>query len=273
MNKKLWSHIIILVLMIAIICMSSLAAYHSIMNKNNNQLNNSNGNNNNTNTVSQEELLTIINNELFVLNPYTGLDKLTNQDKLDVAVKKLCGNIYYCIDDIKSYIDTFSSTNLANAYIKTSLAKFNYTDEDVKCPAANYEHSIWKYDNVYKKYTYVEPGHGANSIAIAFKKIVSFTKNGNEYKISIKYAWYKSALSDGPANVYAFATYMDAKNNTNSIYMIATNRVEAINYDVESEFNKYFTDNYETYKDKIPTYNYVFEYQNNQLYLTNFNVN
>lgn len=273
MKNNLWPRIIVLILMMIILGLSSFATYRVMTYENN--LNNDNRqiNNNDNTEVTQEKLLKIISNELFVLEKYNNLNQLTNQDKLDVAVKKLCGNIYYCLDKDNQYIDTFSSKQLVDAYNKTSLAKYNYVDESIKCPGYNYEHDTWTYNAKEQKYRYSEPGHSIDaSVQVVFKKVVAYTNNNNQYTISIKYGWYKNTLSEGPEDLYAYTTYNDAKKNINSVYKIDAERVEELDYEIENEFSKFFEENYETYKEQMDTYNYVFEQKDDQLYLIGFSV-
>lgn len=246
-------------------------------NKETNIIENSNLNDNNENTsnltaVETKELEKIITNELYLLKAKTSLNDLTNQLKLAVALNKLKTTTSQPKNEYNELI-SFTADELETAFNNSSLSKYGFKHENIEGANSILENAYPKHSYNYSNgiYTYTNKVNNTYSDfpEIGYK-IITATKENQNYIISIKYMW--GNLTDCGAlcatKVYGkiYNTYDQYLSNENN--NIGT--LEKIN--TTTDLTNYFNNNYESLKDKLATYTYVFEKVNSQYKLINFYV-
>lgn len=251
----------------------------SVNNTSTSENTNNNGSTNNTGverqTITQEELMNTVfdefdyegNSQLHVLYGKTNLSQITNQQKLSLAFQFLKDNFNKNDEDVKS---SFTKEELDDAFSKTIISKLGLTHEDIIAVKSvtddgnlgfGYTYNDGVYDNQ------ISTNSGIAHISALGKKILSFSENDGKYTLSVKYLW--SELGETLFDNHKFyGKYNDSLNGQNELGDLP---VEVFTGDQE-DVDKWFEENFDSFKDELETYNYVFVKENNKISLVDFYV-
>ncbi len=257
--------LLVLILIVGVIILLDMKGY-SIFNKDNSGDKN---NDEQSNTIEQSELEAIIAEELWILGGKNNINEITNHDKLEMAKRIYCNNSTYFVQSTcykdkanTTELTTFTFDDINTIYEKTSISNLgNLKAENIKCSTDT--HDVWIYDNQTKAYSITPDGHGANTIEPLYEKLINFNNDGSQYTISYKYVWTVTSESVGSYELY-------------SSYDVSTkNYITRVEFGPEEGFDveDYMNNNFETMKDKLDTYNYVFKKTNGKIELVNFYIN
>lgn len=266
--------IIIIVLLLALIGALGFVFWQNSMQPriDNNQIgSNSDTIKQETDLMSRNELETIVTNELSLLNGKTSIDQITNQEKLQLAVS-LYAKYHPYPEGI--YSRTIPASEIEAVLNNTSISTDDLVHESIKCTTATSPvHNEYEYDASAKTYSNANHGgHGIeNRVYAVYSKPSDFNNSDGQYSISYKYV-FGLIREFGGGDVSVYGTYLNAKNNTGSIYTFKAN-----NDDFESSVSnddqvKYIENNYSSFADKLSTYTYNFKKTNGKIKLVGFSV-
>lgn len=267
--------LLVLILIVGVIILLDMNGY-SVFNKDNDDDKN---NKEQKETIDPSELnkiaelKRIIEEELWILGGKNNINEITNHDKLLMAKKIYCNNHPY-YSDTTCYKDKTNTTtltsfkfdNLNTVYENSSISNLgSLKAENIKCSLG---HNEWTYDNQTKTYSYTALGHGGFSIEPAYKKLINFTNNNNEYTISYKYIWtYSTEYIKYPL----YSSYdINEENYINDVPMEYVDPIEGVETMTVEE---YIESVYKSMEDELDTYNYVFRKTNGKMKLINFYIN
>lgn len=267
-NKGLY--IVIIILTILLICSLGYIVYNEFIKENEIVENNEEKEDNNLedeqtkkekiseNTLN--DLNNIIENELYVLWDKSSIEEITNQEKLQVALLKLT-----TIKNLSHYseIKSFSTTEIENAFKETSLGYLQLNHETIhpfyKLSVSNEDG--FTYDKNNQMYTNVIFGSDTEVIE-PYESLLkeSYYENG-KYYISYQFIW--TIYPDiGDMYYSLYYSYDDANNRENSYFS---------GDDEKGELEEYIINNKEKIMENTENYNYVFEKENNNFILIEFN--
>lgn len=224
-----------------------------------------------TEQISQSELETIVKDELSILNGKTDLDQITNQDKLQLAVKLYAKEHSYASG---VYERTITASEIEDVLNKTSLNIKALVHESIKCTIATSPvHNDYDYDPNSKTYSNANhPGHGGGGqVLTAFSKSSDFKNNNGQYSISYGYVFIIPGDTGG-GDVPTYGKYYDAKSQTNVLHIFKSPDDEMMSSVEPAEQAKYFENNYGSFVDKLSKYTYTFEKIDGKISLVGFSV-
>lgn len=226
-------------------------------NKQNEETNNDNSNiGASKNTRMQLE--SIENKYLFALYGYTDLSGVDNQSIMKAIL--INSSFYPSNSFTKEQLDAeLKNSVLSKLSIKHEDFWFNGYNTDV-APTYSYDETT----GVYKSNPV---GKGACRVSPAYKKVLDYSENNDEYVIKYKYVWYYGCEGAQPDIWYG--NYMNAKNQQNAIFALDISKYDhgILPTDIiKNEVEK----NWQSIEDKLDTYTYTFKFENNHLVLTNF---
>lgn len=197
--------------------------------------------------ITEEKLKEIIDNQLSFIFYKNNFDEITNEDLFSRA------HIYI---DINGKDSEFSADELEDALSKTVLGYMQLIHESHYYPSG--------YDYIYDNgiYTRDEESYVHADIIFekpVFGKVESFTESDGEYTISVKYLWTAGHYKPGNE---VYRNRQDAINENNKITIEGTHCLVDWAYE-----------NFDTYKDELATYNFVFEEVDNHINLIDFYIN
>jgi len=233
-------------------------------NSNNNEEENNNIQNDNNKSV-RERIEEIVENELKQLIPKKTLEELTNQDKLQTVL-----SLYH---NSNEYTDTIQKATLENIFKNSSIRNLGIEWEDIYIERSSFvESTETMYEienNIYKN---VVLGGGAGiSIDKIYQQIIDYYEDNNEITISYKYAFYRTD-GTGPVPIKLYYTIEDALNDQDEI--ITYDPLDYPSSDEPFSYPEAFkaAQNHDFSKelDKLDTYTYTFEIQNNDIILIDF---
>lgn len=233
-------------------------------NNQNNEVIDNNENLDNNDEEIRKQVEEIVSNELDQLLPKKSLNELTNQDKLQTILYIYASENSYSEIINKEVLETiFKNSSLRNLEIEYTDIYFDHMLQDTN------EKFYEIQDNIYKK---IGGGHGASQLNTIYKEVTDYKKNENKITISYKFAFY-TVLGEGPNPINLYYTYEDALNDKNKIISY-----EPSDYLTAEDASGYITafnaaKNYDFSKllDKLDTYTYTFEINNNDIVLVDFN--
>lgn len=223
--------------------------------ENNNQVDNSLASN-----YKLEDFTKIIEEELGFLESKKNYKDLTNKEK---------NHWLYLLSHYP--LDLLTTDTLENIRKNSSLREMEVEYDDVYAIYEGYEISDTlerTLDKESGKYTDVLGGHGAISIS-GTPFLYDFKIDNDQYIISYKYVFIQD-VGQGPADLNIHYTYENAVNRENKIKVFSPTET---NYDMNLLYmmaKNYIEDNYESFKDKLETYNYVFEIHDGNIVLVDF---
>ena len=231
-------NLIITILAIVSICSVGYIVY----------INNNNSDNNNNN-YKLEDFTEIIDKELNFLKTKKKLSDLTNEEKTFMIYWHLLG-----------YSNDLTTTKLENARKNSSLREMDVTYTDIYDTYDYYKmHDtiVYSLNKKSGKYTNVFGGHGVESLD-TYDFLVDFKRENNKYIVSYRHI-FRLRLDPGATidyNLYyTFEDYLNGKKYTKV---------------VDGDNVYYYKENYKSFKDKLDTYNYVFEVHDGNIVLTDF---
>lgn len=206
------------------------------------------------------ELNNIIENELFVLWDKSSIEEITNQEKLQVALLKLT-----TIKNLNHYseIESFSTAEIENAIKQTSIGYLQLNHETIHpfYKLSVFNEDGFTYDKNNQMYTNAIFGSDTEAIE-PYESLLkeSYYENG-KYYISYQYIW--TIYPDLGNRYYSlYYSYDDAYNKQNSYFS---------GDDEKNEIEEYIVNNKETIIKNTEIYNYVFEKENDNFILIEFN--
>ena len=211
--------------------------------------NNQTNENNDPATVNQSELEKIIVDELYIItNRNTGRTTIKSINDIEsYDLETLVINKY---NESDSSLTEISKNEMQNILSETCLSNMTIT-----------------FDGTYKKNEYTKRNLYYGKIG-AFKT-VSFNNENNKYMISVKYIFVDNGDS-GDRGLNGYGTMDDLKENKNPIVQLYDDNT---NTRIIDDIQKYLDNNFDTLKNKLATYNYTFEKQNDKIVLTSLSVN
>ena len=201
----------------------------------------------------------VINNELYFLVSQKNYKDLTDKEKTYM--------FYLLVDDRNNV----TVDKLENIRKNSSLRELSVNYTDIYDSYNGYELTNDILRSLNKETgQYSEPliGHGGLFIdKIPF--LVDYKFENNRYIISYKYVFTKNQ-GDGPTNLDAYYTYEDAIKGQNKIKEFLLEDANDESSLLFQNVKDYANENYDDLKDKLDTYNYVFEVKDNNIILTDF---
>ncbi len=201
------------------------------------------------NNISQKVLETIVNDELYII---------TNRNMGRNTIKT--------IHDIESYdletlvINKFNSSSST----LTSISKNEMQDILNETCLSNLSIT---FDGTYTKGEYTKRNLYYGKIGAY--KTVSFKQDNGKYMLSMKFIFVDNGDS-GDRGENGYGNMDSLKNSTDPIIQI---------YDFDTmtqkvlDLQQYLDDNFDSIKDKLATYDFIFEKQNDKIVLTDLSVN
>lgn len=247
-----------------------------------------NDKNNNDNSQNQSDISNIenddiklyeeiIENNLLKLLGNNSLKDISNQDLLAI-IFEMYKNEYgwkkeILLDDL---IRIKEKSTLKNINIKYTKQLQDYT------AAYNYQGSIiYELDSSNQKYIYQEVGHSRNNISIIHKELVNKYINNNEITLSYKFVFVRTtsnSVKTTPGYHYLYHSYDNILNYVNSLN--GEKHFKEFSFlDMDEEIGRtlaydkakaYVIDNYDSIKNKLYTYTFVFSYEDNILILKDY---
>lgn len=191
----------------------------------------------------------------------SNFNDLTNQEKLDIAIK---GTI---TDGSIMYEGGLSTSLIDEYFAKVFKDKIIYSKDAIDCWCGT---PIYVYDKDKDIYMYNvnHGGHGNPFVESYFTRVISVKNYDDFYKVEAVHLWYYSP-DMGPATYdVAYDTYKNAFNANNPLFTL-----NIISPD-ENNYQKYLLDeinnNFDKYKDKMAVYTYTFEKVDNDYKLASF---
>jgi len=219
----------------------------------------------------------IIENDLLKLLGNNSLKDISNQDLLEI-VFEMYKNEYgwkkeILLDDLMQIKEksVLKNTNIEYAkQLQDYTAAYNYTDS-----------IIYEFDSSIQKYIYQEVGHSKSDISIIHKELVNKYINNNEITLSYKFVFVRTtsnSVKTAPGYHYLYHGYDNILNNVNNLngekhfkefsFMDMDEEIgRTIAYD---KAKSYVIDNYDSIKNKLYTYTFVFSYEDNILVLKDY---
>lgn len=285
-KKKKNYLVLIIVICIALILGLGIMIYMNLQKKGKINSNNIfNFGQSNTQQIDQTEGEEIAEEELYILNGKKSISEIDNQQKLMMSLN-LYLNSEEIMDKLNSGEDTFDieASKLDEFFEKSSISYMDkLVHEDILLPKLDDGKDPvveWKYDPDKKKYTCNTDmlqiySNGFPYVYNVASKTSEFKEENGKYYLSKKYLWCMSGTdSDDCFTVYG--SYDNAKEQKDKIATVpeppVTNENEE-DYSEENIYQKYMDENYESIKDKLETYTYVFEKTNDKIKLIDFHVN
>lgn len=207
--------------------------------------------------ITETSLQEIISEQLYVLfplgkEPVTNLNKLDNDSKLLVAFNMLKDKYTHVNNDITTEVTYVSSKKIEEVFNSSVISNLGIKHEG---------HDIYSYnDGTYARQNDLLVYSKASLYysTIWASKVKKYEQNGNKYTVVINYLF---ADDMDPVNYYSDS---QKKKVVTSAYDNSGNFIDA---------KEYLNTNYNSIKDKLIDYTYVFEKQNGKLVLTSFTVN
>lgn len=241
---------------IFLVCVVSVFVFYRIksLSKNNDD--------NKPNTINKEENTNVIyfenNNFMFIIS------KLEDSNFIELMMSKNNINeinnnelLYYLIKVTESQsqfgkIDNVP-INVINDIHKDSLFNnYNFNHDNIVLN----NKLLWVYNKNSNIYVKNNIDKDINIIPIFVRLDEINISDSNEYKLSYKYGFKN--INDN--NIYG--SYIDCLNKKNPVYLDNTNNIEVLKQNLNQ--------NYNNIKDKLNTYNYIIEVNNNSYTLKDF---
>ncbi len=211
-------------------------------------------------SISKSEIETILEEELYVLWNKNKIDEVTNNERLTLGIKK------YAKDNNLDYHDMESvkASDVENSFKKTSIGSLKLNHEDVQgsYKITTCEHTDWEYDANNSLYTSIPNGHGICAADKVYHKLESLEEKDGRYVATYKLMFSYSCEGDEGT---LYKNYENAVNEEDSLGKISGE------YSTEDEFKELMAKKYDEVKDKLATYTYTFEKENNKITLVDFN--
>lgn len=206
-----------------------------------------------------EDFTKIVNEELEFFVSQEKLDDITNEEKTYL--------LYYLLDD-KTEVTV---DKLENVRKNSSLREMNVKYTDIYDSYESFvliDDVLRSLDKQTGKYSDYLTGHGGLMIS-SHSFLQDFKIDNNKYILSYKYVFIK-AQGEGPTDLDMYYTFEDAVKKTN--------RKKEFIWDVQTLYkpspsaqaDTYAENNYESFKDELDTYNYVFEIHDGNIVLVDF---
>lgn len=233
--------VVIIVILLALVV---LLANGTINLRNNSSIDNQQAGKNNQQSddvniekeFTENDFKKVVDDELYILFGFKSLDELTNRRKLTLVFNKL--------DPDYVTIDSASKEKVEEVFNSTSIRNLGIQHETFD--VFTYENNTYtKNKEQMSKRNLFYPNKLAN-------KVNSFEKKNNQYVISVNYLF--------PDDTRGWQYYYGSWDN----FTEANKIVKA--YDDNNQYidaQKYLDDNYDNIKDKLDTYVYTFEVDNN----------
>ncbi len=258
-NNKILK-ILILIFCILMIGLISFVVYNKLSKETDIQKNDNNViDNENDKKILQE----IEGKYLKILYDIDSLEKISNQKLL-----------YYIVFNSELYEkQNFTKNELEEVINNTIYRNIDINHEDIwsygeknsdVAPAYSYNKETQTYSN--------NPvGIGHCEVRPNISEMVDYIEENNKYIIKYKYAFYYGC--EGSAGEKIYGSYDDAlKQNSNYVFEVDLNSL-VTDGDPHEQIKKIEEENYKNYSDKLDTYNYVFEKNNDQFLLIDFYIN
>ena len=206
----------------------------------------------------KEKLEDIEDKYLFALYGYTDLNGINNQ----VTMKAVLINSSFYPNP------SFTKKQLDEAFQNSIFSKMPLVHEDFWFNGYNSDVApTYTYNKDTETYTANPVGKGACRVSPAYKKVIDYTENNDEYTIKYKYVWFYGCEGSQPDVWYG--KYYEAQNQNAPIYKMDISKYDhgiIKNEDLKTEIEN----NWSSIENKLDTYIYTFKYENNHLVLTNF---
>ena len=206
--------------------------------------------------INQKTFEDLIDEELYILFGFKSLNELTNGRKLTLVFNKLDETYAHKENDVYSVVENVSKKKVEEVFNNTVFSKLGITHQSFD----TYDTNDTFY---YKKDQYYMPKR--NLFYCSYEhKVDKFEKKDNKYIMSVKYMFTDTC--EGYS--YYYGSYSpDDQNESNKI---AKATDDSYNY---IDGKKYFNENYENIKNKLDTYTYTFEVNNNKINIIDFKIN
>lgn len=186
----------------------------------------------------------------------SNVNELTNQELLQFALN------YVEINDD----DSFSLEEI-NEIINSYFGRI-IDGEDIKCLTLNNSEVVYFFDEDTNKFNKNEEhsGHGGgDGTPYVLNRIVDFTYDGSKYVVEVKKAF--SIVPDTGFATNFYRTYKDLKDGKNKLFDVDI---------IESVDGKLYVYPWQEFEkiadDKLVTYEYVFEYNDDELVLVSYKI-
>lgn len=228
----------------------------------NNNLDN-NQNINKLDNIELKEYEEIIETQLLKMLGFKSLSETPNQDRLAMLFE-VYNNKY-------NWKEKISINDLEQVKKDSAIKSINiqYTDLKDYNMSTNYTMSPF-YNKKGNTYEYSNAGHSENDASIIYKELINSNINKNEIQLSYKFIFARTHIktaSVAPGYHSLYYNLTDEPFKEFSFTALYEEAEKDITYD---KAKTYITQNYETIKDNLYTYNFVFTIEDNNIILKDY---
>lgn len=215
------------------------------------------------NNIEFEKYEEIIETQLLKMLGSKSLSETPNQDRL-AMVFEVYNNKYMwkekiSISELEEIKRDSAIKNIDVEY--TNLADYNMS--------TNYNGSTF-YQKNGGIYEYSNTGHSEKDTSIIYKELVNSNVNNNEIQLSYKFIFVKTHIKSASTTPGYHSLYYDLKGETFKELSFLSIHEEAGKDIAYQKVKSYIIENYETIKDNLYTYNFIFTNENNNIILKDY---
>lgn len=212
--------------------------------------------------IEFEKYEEIIESQLLKMLGFNSLSETPNQDRL-AMVFEIYNNKYnwkekISISDLEEVKSDSAIKNIDVEY--TDLADYNMS--------MNYTSPF--YQKKGSTYKYTNTGHTENDASIIYKELINSNINNDEIQLSYKFIFVRTHIKTASVTPGYHSLYYNLKDQPFKEFSFMSLREETgkdITYD---KAKTYITENYETIKDNLYTYNFIFTNKNDNIILKDY---
>lgn len=264
-NKFIILFLVIIIIILSLLCtllaIGKIKPYNndSSNNKiisNNNEISQTNSNSDKKN-LNQGDFKKLVNDELYILFGFKSLKDVTNDRKLTLTFNKIENEHAKSDNNVYVLLESVSKEEVEKVFNETCFSKLGINHE--KFDVFELNDSYYNRNNQYMSKRNLFHSNYAY-------KIKKYEQEGNKYTLAINYLFPDTM----PGPKYYYGSYSSEDQNENNKIVKAYEDGIPENY-INSQ--EYLDNNYEKIKDKLDTYNYIFEVNNNKIEIVDFYIN
>ena len=228
----------------------------------NNDLNNSQ-NIEQIDNVEFEKYEEVIETELFKMLGFKSLSETPNQDRL-AMVFEVYNNKYNWKEKITiSELDEVKKNSaIRNIDVEyTNLTDYNMSMNYKSSPFYNKKGNVYEHNNA---------GHKEKNMSIIYKELINSDVNNNEIKLSYKFIFAKTYIKKSSTTPGYHSLHYNLKDKEFKEFSFMDIHEETGKDIAYDKAKSYIIENYETIKDSLYTYNFVFINEDNNIILKDY---
>ena len=276
-NKGMFVIIVILVAIVIMFAIDMLFLYkHDVMRSIDRGSNNSSVVSKGISFEDKIKLDSIIgtgNSGLSFLLGKDSINNIDNNDMLYYIYSEYLSDKYKMSDGV-----SFTRDDVKRAFNESVFSNRSYIDSDIIDRKYGDNANIWKYDSSSGTYSYNSLGIGGIVVStniVYTYNVDSYVEDG-KYVIVNKYLFsnsYAEVTGNDSSKVYIYGDYNSAvKGSCMDCDSIGRDLTELDSVFSSEDIDRYAISNYDSIKDKLDTYTYVFENKDGHFVLSDYSV-